>query len=67
MTLSGKLDSQLARAFRDFEERSGLTRSQAMRKLLRAALGIAEKDGIRQEAVMKKIADHNRKVGAAAR
>lgn len=66
MTVSFKLDSQLARAFKEYERRSKLTRSQAGRRLLRVALGIEDADGEAQEEIMEKIANHNRRIGTAA-
>jgi metal-responsive CopG/Arc/MetJ family transcriptional regulator len=65
--ISAKLDSQLARAFKQYEQRSGLTRSKALRKLLRSALGIRDADGEAQEQVMDAIAKSNRAISERAR
>lgn len=62
-----KLDSQLARAFKEYERRSRLTRSKSARKLLRAALGIPDADGAAQEQVMDAIASSNKAISERAR
>ena len=67
MMAAAKLDSQLARAFKEYVRRTGLTRSKAIRKLLRSALGVSDADGKAQEQVMDAIASANRAIGERAR
>lgn len=64
--LSLKLDSQLARAFREYVERSGKTRSKSARDLLRAALGVAAADAAAGEEAMDAIRDFHAKRQATA-
>lgn len=58
--LSLKLDSQLARAFKDYVSRSGKSRSKSARDLLRSALGVTAADAEAGERAMDEIREFHR-------
>jgi hypothetical protein len=63
VTLAVKLDTQLRKAFAEYVRRSGKSKSQAARALLRSALGIKPADGADAEIVMAAVGKAKAQIG----